>query len=84
MDRERKAAAREALRRRVDEQAGSGAPASAGESVFEAPSPAAQPVRHRAKETFVAGEGTGGGSAPKPAGFTGSLLEAKKRAKKKM
>lgn len=86
-DLQQRAAARQTLRDRIQDQAGApGAPGQTQGSVFGAPQPGAGPVRHRTKETFTAGEQTGGDKS-KPAGgggFTGSLLEAKKRAKKKL
>ncbi|MDX2176686.1 MAG: hypothetical protein SF028_09450 [Candidatus Sumerlaeia bacterium] len=69
------AAAREEFRKRLDAEA-KGAPAQP--SVFKAPEPGHAPVRHRAKETAA-------GSAARPAegGSMDSLLEAKRRARRR-
>ena len=77
-------AAREALRRRLAEQAGGAAAGGTAESPFQPPSVSTAPARHRAKETIVPAEPGGARPTQKPDEFTGSLLEAKKRARKKL
>lgn len=77
-------AAREALRRRLAEQAGGAAAGGTAESPFKPPSVSAAPARHRTKETIVPAEPGGARPTQKPDEFTGSLLEAKKRARKKL
>jgi len=84
---QQRAAARQSLREQLQQKAGT-APASAQaqESVFRAPETGRTPVRHRTKETFVPGESAGGERVPQrgEGGLTGSLLEAKKRARKRL
>ncbi len=73
-----RAAFRERLERKVAESQSTPEP-----SVFQKPTGAA-PIRHRTKETITPQERTGPGTTPPGAeGGMGSLLEAKKRAKKK-
>jgi len=89
--RERQAQARAALREKLDhaaQQLPEGSPS--GDGVFGAPPPppGAGPVRHRGKETFAPSESGARDRSQAPpgegeGGFTGSLLEAKRRAKKK-
>jgi uncharacterized membrane protein len=89
--RERKktrAAAREALRERIQKETETRPrPGAPGESVLSQPSGTTRPVRHRGKET-VAPREDGERRQPAPqrgeGGFTGSLLEAKRRARKKL
>lgn len=83
VDRERKKEdedARREFRERLEKAEAPNA-AAEGKSVFEAPSPNAAPSRTRTKDTISANDGP-----DKPAGGAGigGLLEAKKRAKKKM
>lgn len=82
-DRERKKEDEEARREFRERLEKADAPNSAeqGKSVFEAPAPNAAPTRARTKDTITASDGP-----DKPAGAAGigGLLEAKKRAKKKM
>lgn len=73
-----RAAFRERLEKKVAETQSAQEP-----SVFQKPTGAA-PVRHRTKETITSQEGGSAGPKQPPAeGGMGSLLEAKKRAKKK-
>lgn len=74
-------AARKAFRERIAQQAEE-RPAAKEPSVFEKPN-ATVPVRHRTKDTIGSTERGAGGDAPQ-GGTMGSLLEAKKRAKKKI
>lgn len=80
-DEEEDKAARQSFRDRIAQQAEE-RPATKEPSVFEKPT-ATTPVRHRVKDTIGSTE-RGAGGEPPAGGTMGSLLEAKKRAKKKI